>query len=316
MDVEKAAEFYEDNYDLIGEWYLKPNEKVVLHDATPDVCRFCGESTPTVTFNDLAHAVPESLGNKSLSTDYECDSCNNKFGKGIENDFGNWSMPMRTIARIKGKNGVPTIKKGPKGWSLEYERKKGLIATQYENDPIFTIDEANKSIHFKLKRMSYTPVAVLKAFVKMALSVMPETEMPNFKIALQWINNPDHTIGLVDSFPVPYTFIPGPLPNDLVVLRVHRKKEGVENVLYAFMILQYANEMFQVFIPSPENDAKLPQPVTIHHYPTPYDLDPNWKYGKIGRTTIDLTGRAVVKNDFASIRCGFDAITDTTAQKA
>jgi hypothetical protein len=51
------------------------------------------------------------LGNKSVESTYECDACNEIFGKGIENDLGNWSKPMRTLARIRGKSGVPTIKK-------------------------------------------------------------------------------------------------------------------------------------------------------------------------------------------------------------
>jgi len=49
------------------------------------------------------------LVNKSLFTAYECDMCNDDFGKGIEQDLGNWSKPKRTMARIRGKSGVPTL---------------------------------------------------------------------------------------------------------------------------------------------------------------------------------------------------------------
>jgi hypothetical protein len=33
-----------------------------------------------------AHALPESISNKSLFTYYECDACNQAFGEGCEND--------------------------------------------------------------------------------------------------------------------------------------------------------------------------------------------------------------------------------------
>jgi hypothetical protein len=56
----------------------------------------------------MTHAVSEMLVNKSLFTAYECDMCDGDFGKGIEQDLGNWSKPMRTMAWIRGKSGVPT----------------------------------------------------------------------------------------------------------------------------------------------------------------------------------------------------------------
>jgi len=37
------------------------------------------------------------------------------FGDGIENDLGNWSKPMRSFAPVRGKSGVPTLKKGGHG---------------------------------------------------------------------------------------------------------------------------------------------------------------------------------------------------------
>jgi hypothetical protein len=105
----EALCFYEENYSSIGQWILEPGKKVILRSSDSGVCRFCGRSTPEVTFKEVAHAIPESLGNKSLTTEYKCDACNRFFGKGIENDFGNWSKPQRTVSRIRGKKGVPTL---------------------------------------------------------------------------------------------------------------------------------------------------------------------------------------------------------------
>ena len=66
----------------------------------------------STTFKHDALAIPEFLGNKRIFANYECDSCNQFFGSGIETDLGNWTKPSRTFARIRGKRGVPSIKEG------------------------------------------------------------------------------------------------------------------------------------------------------------------------------------------------------------
>lgn len=40
--------------------------KRILRGSQPWRCRFCGQGVPKVTFWDVAHAVPESIGNRPL----------------------------------------------------------------------------------------------------------------------------------------------------------------------------------------------------------------------------------------------------------
>ncbi|WP_410170263.1 HNH endonuclease [Agrobacterium tumefaciens] len=77
--------FHENRYDIIGQWLLTPGTKVVLGDSTTRKCRFCDRAEPEVSFKGVAHAIPESLGNKTIESMYECDDCNSLFGRGIEN---------------------------------------------------------------------------------------------------------------------------------------------------------------------------------------------------------------------------------------
>jgi hypothetical protein len=100
MVVGEAFRFYEESYDGLGQWILAPGKRVFLGVKDNRCCRFCGKRSPEVSFRQDAHAISELMGNKSLFTYYECDACNKLFGDGIETDFGNWSKPMRTLARI------------------------------------------------------------------------------------------------------------------------------------------------------------------------------------------------------------------------
>ena len=129
-----AAEFYDKHYAGAKPIILEPGRKLMLGSAARlRHCRFCGKDEPAVTFKDEAHALPAAFGNTSLFSNYECDACNHLFGEGIENHLGNWTKPMRTLSRIKGRTGVPTIKNpGPqKRWRVE-SSSTGLHLKEYE----------------------------------------------------------------------------------------------------------------------------------------------------------------------------------------
>jgi len=163
-----AAAFYDKHYAAAEPIFLQPGIKLMLGSADrPKHCRFCGKDEPEVTFKDEAHALPAAFGNTGLFSNYECDACNHLFGEGIENHLGNWSKPIRTLSRIKGRNGVPTIKKpGPgQGWRVEHS-DTGFQLKEYEDDPFFEVDEEAKQLRFELHRDTYVPVAALKGLIK------------------------------------------------------------------------------------------------------------------------------------------------------
>lgn len=309
-EIAAAADIYDRHYAGMEPLFLRPGEKIELGDARDRVCRFCGQCEPETTFRLKAHAIPEALGNKSIFTNYECDQCNQAFGKGIENDLGNWSKPSRTFARISGKNGVPTLKKSGPGpaWRIEYGQT-GFVIEHYERDPVFVVDDDKKQIRFELTRDPYTPVAVLKAFVKIGLTLLPAEELTNFTEALAWIREPDHTKGLVKQFPALWTFQPGPMRSDLIVAMLMRRRAGVTNMPYAFLVLAYGNDVFQVFLPSPKQDAGIAgQTVSFPAFPVPGGLDPS-RYGKPRTMLVDLTGRTLVRGELLPIAIGFDQAT-------
>lgn len=307
QNQEANLNFYETHYDIIGQWFVRPGEKVVLGDREDRKCRFCGKTSPEVTFKKVAHAIPELLGNKSIESTYECDTCNEEFGQGIENDLGNWSKPMRTLIRIRGKSGVPTLKRGgdKPGWRIEYDQSR-LNITAYETDPIFDVDEENKTITFKLRRDSYTPVAVLKAFMKIGVTLLPEEEIPNFSGLMKWIQDTDHSKAFLNKCPVIYAFQPGPMPNDLITALILRRKSTVAGYPYAFLVLGYGNEVFQVPLPSEKYDGQMNgQSVSIHPFPVPGHPD-SGRYGEPKRALLDWMDSEVRKGEIVTIQMGFD----------
>jgi hypothetical protein len=252
------AAYYEERYQIATSWCLRPGDKIFLGDKQNRRCRFCGKTEPEVSFRNDAHALPECTGNKSLFTYYECDVCNKAFGDGCENDFGNWSLPMRTMSRIRGKTGIPIIKQGRNGaWRIE-GHPTGLRLSVGETEAFFEDDEANKTLKFHLRRAPYRPVMVVQAMVKMALSIMPDDEMPNFQQALSWIRPGNALTTMAAPTPFFYTFVSGLLASDLITIAVLTRRHDDLVTPYAFLLLVYGHEMLQMVIPSFEKDK--------HHY--------------------------------------------------
>lgn len=311
IDLLEAITFYELNYEFIMEpLYLRPDsDKIILGSKYNQICRFCGLSKPEVSFNSKAHTIPESLGNKSIFSNYECDSCNSSFGQCIENDFGNWTKPYRTFFRIRGKKGVPTLKKGGSDkMSKVVYGPTGFHITQYEDNPICVINEEKKQILFKLTHDPFTPVAVLKSFVKMGLTLMPTTELSNFIETLDWVCKQDHTKRFVSEFPIFRTFQPGPMPNDIIVAMLMRRKDAVTDLPYAFMILSFGNFVFQVFLPSQTKDIAINRrQLKFIPFPVPGHLE-GLNYSKPVVKVLDLCGRGVVRGEKLQITLGSDQV--------
>lgn len=255
--IEYAKSFYFQHYTILNWWNITPDFREVLGHGAPQVCRFCGRRAPEVTFRLKAHAIPEALGNKGILSHYECDECNKHFGSTIENDLGNWSFPMRTLMRISGKKGVPTLKNEQDGWRIECDDGTNLRVSHNRIDFVFEVDEDQKLIRFTLKRQPFVPLAVRKALVKIGLSLLPEVEVSNFEEAIRWIRDPQHSNERMVRMPVLRTLTPGPVNNQWITAALLRRSERNSALPYAFLILSIANETYQVMLPSPQMDPSL-----------------------------------------------------------
>lgn len=300
--IPKNLEFYAKHYDFAFQKIFWPEEKLFLGEKEKQVCRFCNSSEPNVTFKKRAHALPESIGNKTVFSYYECDVCNTFFGQTIENDFANWSHPYRSVMRIRGKNSIPTMKReGEKGWRIE-TKDDVLKLSHYSDHPRFEIDFDNNTVSIPMIRQPHIPVAVFKTFVKMGLSLINDNEVNNFAYAIKWILEPDHGKEFMQQCPVFYRFNPGPLPNERIKVFLLKRREPKALVPYMLFIINYANDTFMVQLPSEVHDKHLNgQNVKLFHVP---DLNAEFseKFGPSGVTIFDMGGKSIVKNDETVIK--------------
>jgi hypothetical protein len=306
---EAAINFYQTNYQLVTQYLLKVGEVTTIGEKSSQTCRFCKETQPKVTFSKSAHAFPEVIGNKSLFTNYECDDCNGLFGKGIEDHLGKWSAPTRAISQVRGKKGVPTLQKIGGGWRIELG-EAGLEIQDYVDEPVVQIDKEESQLRISIPRQTYIPVAVFKAFVKMALSIMSEDEMALFSDTIRWIRNLDHSAPFMSSGLILInTFVPGPLPFSSIGAFLFRRKADELPVPYATFVVAYGNDCYQIFVPCPPKDRNLQTTVSLPCFPTPYDMELN-QYGLPRRAVVDLGGREPVKGELVQIKIHFDRIEE------
>jgi len=179
--IQVTAAFYE-NFDCLAEYKFDQDRDLVLVSDFPG-CRFCGLAD-NVTFDDKAHALPASTGNKFILSDYECDYCNYEFGRTIDDHFGRWSNWQRTLFRIRGNRGVPAF--SLKGGHIRLEDDQTEI--QLSDEITITFSEDLNEATLEWKNLTYIPSQVRKCFYKMALALMPDSELAFFQEIQSFIN--------------------------------------------------------------------------------------------------------------------------------
>lgn len=93
---------FENIYLIEKEFNQILTSKKIWKDFPNPVCRFCGENEKS-KFKKDAHIIPESLGNRFLISNFECDICNEKFSV-YEDALNKFIGPIRTLGFVKGKS--------------------------------------------------------------------------------------------------------------------------------------------------------------------------------------------------------------------
>jgi hypothetical protein len=116
------------NYDHCAIHHLNAPQKTYFGRKDNRICRYCGRKAGVVAFRKEAHAIPHFTGNKSLFSHDECDDCNEHFSKTIEDSFAKLILPLRAIAGIAGKTGVPAYRTRDKTARIDLDQTDGHVA--------------------------------------------------------------------------------------------------------------------------------------------------------------------------------------------
>lgn len=281
-EVSDALNYYINNYEMS----LLPCKNKIEYIQTKNefVCRFCGKDKSETTFKKKAHAIPELIGNKTLLTKNECDICNDKFGRLLEDNLSKFLLPYNSISKICGKNGVPTYK----DQNIRIETIDGKTHITYSKTENIKIDENNKTFFIQMHTQKLKPIKVYKAFLKMGLSLIPESELTYFKDLLSYVIEEEDRVskGLSKVIEI---FTPGIQPYKQITNILLKRKNDDIQAPYMFYILSYGNFLFQTMLPSLIKDDKFfkaKQQFNIPAFPSCHEFILNQTTGNIVNSRV------------------------------
>lgn len=301
-NVIKDIEAILNDYNLIVSKRIKINNdnenltKEFLTDSTDKKCRFCNKSYPEVKFEKEAHAIPNFMGNDQLFSKYECDSCNEYFGR-FENEMANFMLPNNTISGTKGKNGIP--KYNQKGQPIiEIQKDKVLI----KDVPNSFLDNLNE-IELKIKLPTYIPDYIYRCLIKIGLSIIPESKLTEYSGTINWLMDKK-----IDSNSKPqmiFSMYSFNLQMDEIVCSILERKENCNRLLVnSILFISYKNFAFQTYIPY-NSKEKLNIKLYPFQYIIPTTLDLNREIER-NYHLIDLSSKEKKINDFITYNINHD----------
>lgn len=176
--------------ELYDARYPRTDRKTVIGAGSkPQTCRFCHRTQNETTFKKIAHVIPTALGNDHLKSAEECDDCNDHFGRETEPSL----IAMLDIQRVflgtqgRGKNdGRPKLKFG--GDSILHDGEKVVVQAHAVSKTDADTFEVTLG-----RGARQVPMAVYRALVKIALSVVDSKHLPDLTKSIEWVRYGMHS---------------------------------------------------------------------------------------------------------------------------
>lgn len=297
-DIGNLLNWWNENYTMVADFNL--TEKEFLGSKENRKCRFCGRSEPEVKFRKIAHAIPESIENNNIFSNYECDECNKKFGDTIESDFSNYLFPGRIASCILGKKGTITYKVDDNN-RIDVQNENWQIKSDGSIKLLEEIDE--NTLQFNLKRQPYVPINVYKALVKMALTVMPEDEICNFGETIKWLQTDKPSIEDCFGQNIISRFFPGIEKFPFIKASLFKRKNDEEIIPAYQFLLCFSNYYFQIVVPCFKKDIHLDEKTfSFKVFPTPLDFSLSKKSGGV----LNLSSHTRICGEEAPIQMHYE----------
>jgi hypothetical protein len=239
------GEILEDYEIIVSRTIGHESEKEILKGETPNKCRFCSKSSPEVSFQTEAHAIPMFIGNKKLLSAYECDSCNKDYFNKFETEFANFMLPYNALSgTLNRKNktqkykleGEPTIKFEPDMINI----------TGIDNSTFNNFDGTTMEVSFKTP--TYIPEYIYRCLVKIGLTILDEEKLINYRQTIDWLMNLDKLSNikpmlLFSHYPYSHQV------NEIKCVILERKENCEKNIPFSILFLSYRNFAFQTYLP-------------------------------------------------------------------
>lgn len=219
------------------------DEDVFVGDATMGNrhCRYC-PCTDDRKFSKDAHAISESLGNKHVFSNEECDDCNEYFSHKEEN-FLRLMDVRRTLYRISGKGAKSRVVKGKNFAIRPNEQHIPMLYLKKEILPE-GIDEGT-TFTMKLEPVSsIVNEDIYKALVKYVVGLLPDDEMIHFRNTIEWLKG-----RLVDNdLPTIWMGIHEQVFHQ-PVLDIYINERGLANTPYCTGVLYTCDVVYMFVVP-------------------------------------------------------------------
>lgn len=242
----------------IQELVISPESEMSFRPENGRRCRFCSRKFPDTTFKNIAHTIPQFLGNKHHVSENECDECNNTFSAN-ESHLKNFLGVLPTLTRTKGKKGVTNFHSPNNKLMVRKSQdplfKNGIEVSQKdEGGESLVIDFDKQKQGFNYTKNPYIPFSVYKALLKIALTIIPNEEVADYQKAFKILSASDSAlyrpyirvhktdIGFNFRKPSPYAFL-------------FRKRNPFLYFPTHHFILYYQNLIIQFPIPLNFNDG-------------------------------------------------------------
>lgn len=192
-----------ENYEIRRIVFGSVKEKLIdTFGEERKTCRFCDKPEGEVTFEEETHVIPQLLNRAKPISNFECDVCNSRFSK-FETDFASYFQLHRAIfghkkkksglAKLKAKSGIQiqglkktendlkTINLSDEEIEEALDSKMNFVKLLADGDePEVEIKEDGNILKLTIERPTYTPLNVLRTFLKIGLSIIPQDEFSNY----------------------------------------------------------------------------------------------------------------------------------------
>ncbi len=138
------------------------------------ICALC--ESPVARFSTTAHLIGEAFGNRRLFTAEECDDCNHKSGRELENELSTMLLDDRVLGQLRTKGrGAAKTRFGNHVSSVGGSRKPGPLAINtHEGESSVEFRETGPdraTLTFPPRKLR--PISALRAIGRMAFLALP-----------------------------------------------------------------------------------------------------------------------------------------------